>query len=166
VHIQHWINGPTGLFAWSDYNGNFTFNETLASCGLDTSGTQLYRYMAISQFQTDTLYSGYTTLSQMAGLHTIIDCNSPMGPLFNSSMQLEKKGRKALASIHENVLYLFASHKPTMYSVYTLTGVMIAEGVIDSESSLEMSKHGSGIYLVRFYDPNSGWQHSQKLIKL
>jgi hypothetical protein len=88
-----------------------------------------------------------------------------MSPLSNSNMLLDKKERTAVASIHENSLHLLVSHKHTMYKVYTLTGVMIAQGISDSASVLDMSMHGSGMYLVRFYDPNSSWQKTQKVIK-
>ncbi len=75
-------------------------------------------------------------------------------------------GALMFAFVSENSLTLQVSHIGTSYKIYNMSGIEVMGGLmgssVESESMLGLS---SGMYVVRFYDEESGWQKVQKVFK-
>lgn len=70
------------------------------------------------------------------------------------------------AFVSENSLTLQVSHIGTRFKLYNMSGVEVMGGILGSLVQLEpLLGLTSGMYVVRFYDQESGWQKVQKVFK-
>ena len=167
IYLEHQIMGSTEVSASSDSIGNFWFFGKDVFTTLDTSSFAGYRIVAVSPLN-DTLFSGFDNLTNLAlmSFHHL-DCTEPITlPELLSNQELGNEAQwEPFGYMGQNSLNMTTGLERCEVSLRDMSGRLLLENTIGQKHSTNVAHLSSGIYILRFVNPETNEVRVQKIWK-
>jgi hypothetical protein len=169
IYLEEQIYGNTGIIASSDSTGAFWFEGSMVFEGLNASPSDLYRIAAVSPTFIDTLFSSYENLTDLAlmSFHHLmcIDPPSALDPTSADNPELNQTKWNPKGIMTENTLEVKTDLDLCEVSLMDMSGRLLFKNTVGQKYSINVTHLSSGIYILRFVNPETNEIRSSKIWK-
>jgi hypothetical protein len=169
IYIEDQLDGNTGFVAASDSAGEFWFEGRMVFEGLNASAADLFRIVAVSPTLIDTLFSSYENLTDLALMSyhnlTCFDPSSALNPTSTNHSELNQATWSPKGIMTENTLELKTDLDQCEVSLMDMSGRLLFKNTVGQKHSINVAHMSSGIYILRFVNPETNEIRSSKIWK-